>query len=78
MPRMRELATIDAEIAEVDGALSKAYVATGYAQGDRSVQRERIRELQLRRATLQRERDERVASDNGVTNPMVMSASWVR
>lgn len=73
---MATLAEIQTEIAEVRSALSAVYKAQSYGQGDRSLQRARIDELEGRLSRLSRTEAELSASNAGAANPMVVTPRW--
>ena len=70
------LAEIDTEMATVRAALSAVYYAQSYGQGDRTLNRSRIDELEGRLTRLSRQRGELTALGEGARNPMVLTASW--
>lgn len=73
---MATLAEIQTEISEVRAALSATYKAQSYGQGDRSLQRARIGELNDRLTQLCRTEAELQAAAAGASNPCVVTPRW--
>lgn len=73
---MATLAEKQAELVVAKDALNAARFAVGYSQGDRSLQRARVAELEQHVARIAREIRELTAYSQGADNPMVVTASW--
>lgn len=73
---MRALADIESDLSLAREQLVAARHAVGYGQGDRSVQRGRIPDLEAVVARLARERDQRLAYDAGAPSPGITVPRW--
>lgn len=73
---MTTLAAIQTEIAEVRAALSAAYKAQSYGQGDRSLTRANILDLEGRLSRLIRTETELTAHAAGAKNAGVVTPRW--
>jgi hypothetical protein len=70
------LAAKQAELAQARSALEAARYAVSYGQGDRSVTRARLPELEQHVARLAREVRELQAAAAGATSPQMITPSW--
>lgn len=75
---MATLAAKQAELVLAKDALNAARLAQSYGQGDRSLQRANLTELEKHVSRIAREIDELTASAAGAASPNTITASWNR
>lgn len=73
---MTTLAEKQTELDHAKASLNAARYAVAYGQGDRSVTRARLPELEEHVARLSREVREMTAYAAGATNPMFVTPTW--
>lgn len=73
---MTTLADKQVELDKALAALNAARYAVAYGQGDRSVTRARLPELEMHVARLSREVRELTAAAAGATNPLFVTPTW--
>ena len=73
---MATLVEKQAELTLAKDALKAAQFAVSYGQGDRSVTRAQLPQLEVRVARLAREVAEMSAADEGASNPFAVTATW--
>lgn len=73
---MATLAEKQAELVLAKDALNAARLAQSYGQGDRSLQRANLADLEAHVARIQRDIDSLTAANAGAYNPLFSVARW--